>query len=111
MAAPVALITLITLISHHSHSLAQVTVGGGPSGTHHTHHTHSLAQVTVGGGPSGTELVVHPPEVKEPLPLTIHHLPMSVTFGLFEVCVGGGEGGGACYCPLTEWGGASLIYS
>ncbi|GIL92483.1 hypothetical protein Vretimale_19344 [Volvox reticuliferus] len=36
------------------------------------------------GGESGTEIVVHPPEVREPLPLTIHHLPVSVTFALFQ---------------------------
>jgi exosome complex RNA-binding protein Rrp42 (RNase PH superfamily) len=41
-------------------------------------------EVTVGGA-SGTEVIVHPPEVKEPLPLTIHHLPVSVTFGVFDV--------------------------
>ncbi len=40
-------------------------------------------EVTVGGA-SGTEIIVHPPEVKEPLPLTIHHLPVSVTFGIFD---------------------------
>ncbi|GLI69262.1 hypothetical protein VaNZ11_013844, partial [Volvox africanus] len=36
------------------------------------------------GGESGTEIMVHPPEVREPLPLTIHHLPVSVTFALFQ---------------------------
>ena len=36
------------------------------------------------GGVSGTEVIVHPPEVKEPLPLTIHHLPVAITFGTFE---------------------------
>ncbi|KAG1674614.1 hypothetical protein FOA52_001863 [Chlamydomonas sp. UWO 241] len=36
------------------------------------------------GGESGTEITVHAPEVKEPLPLTIHHLPVSITFGFFE---------------------------
>jgi len=41
-------------------------------------------EVTVGGA-SGTEVIVHPPEVKEPLPLTIHHLPVAVTFGAFDV--------------------------
>ena len=37
------------------------------------------------GGVSGTEVIVHPPEIKEPLPLTIHHLPIAITFGTFEV--------------------------
>eukprot|EP00798_Chlamydomonas_sp_ICE-L_P023908 gene23908-9476_t len=43
-------------------------------------------EVSVGNtGPNGTtQLVVHPPEVKEPVPLTIHHLPLSVTFALFD---------------------------
>ncbi|EFJ39971.1 hypothetical protein VOLCADRAFT_108396 [Volvox carteri f. nagariensis] len=36
------------------------------------------------GGESGTDILVHPPEVREPLPLTIHHLPVAVTFGLFQ---------------------------
>lgn len=49
-------------------------------------------EVTVGGA-SGTELIVHPPEVKEPLPLTIHHLPVSVTFGIFDVSMAGKAAG------------------
>ncbi|KAF9589836.1 hypothetical protein IFM89_028771 [Coptis chinensis] len=32
------------------------------------------------GGEDGQEVIVHPPEVKEPLPLIIHHLPIAVTF-------------------------------
>lgn len=32
------------------------------------------------GGEDGQEVVVHSPEVKEPLPLTIHHLPIAVSF-------------------------------
>ncbi|KAG2500081.1 hypothetical protein HYH03_002358 [Edaphochlamys debaryana] len=39
------------------------------------------------GGASGNEIIVHPPEVREPVPLTIHHLPVAVTFALFK----GGE--------------------
>ncbi|XP_047316359.1 exosome complex component RRP45A-like [Impatiens glandulifera] len=31
-------------------------------------------------GEDGQEVVVHSPEVKEPLPLTIHHLPIAVSF-------------------------------
>nr|XP_017249830.1 PREDICTED: exosome complex component RRP45B-like isoform X3 [Daucus carota subsp. sativus] len=33
------------------------------------------------GGEDGQELIVHPPEVREPVPLIIHHLPIAVTFG------------------------------
>ncbi|XP_057522913.1 exosome complex component RRP45B-like isoform X1 [Amaranthus tricolor] len=32
------------------------------------------------GGEDGQELTVHPPEVREPLPLIVHHLPIAVTF-------------------------------
>ncbi|XP_010266625.1 PREDICTED: exosome complex component RRP45B-like [Nelumbo nucifera] len=35
------------------------------------------------GGEDGQEVIIHPPEVKEPLPLTIHHLPIAVTFAFF----------------------------
>ncbi|RWR91865.1 exosome complex component RRP45A isoform X1 [Cinnamomum micranthum f. kanehirae] len=34
-------------------------------------------------GDDGQEVTVHPPEVKEPLPLIIHHLPLAVTFAFF----------------------------
>ncbi|CAL5183730.1 unnamed protein product [Lathyrus oleraceus] len=36
------------------------------------------------GGEDGQQVVVHPPEVREPLPLIIHHLPIAVTFGFFS---------------------------
>lgn len=36
------------------------------------------------GGGDGQQVVVHPPEVREPLPLIIHHLPVAVTFGFFS---------------------------
>ncbi|KAL3625792.1 hypothetical protein CASFOL_030321 [Castilleja foliolosa] len=32
------------------------------------------------GGEDGQEVTLHPPEVKEPLPLIVHHLPIAVTF-------------------------------
>ncbi|KAA8533097.1 hypothetical protein F0562_033370 [Nyssa sinensis] len=35
------------------------------------------------GGEDGQEVIVHPPEVREPLPLVIHHLPIAVTFAFF----------------------------
>ncbi|XP_024962418.1 exosome complex component RRP45B-like isoform X2 [Cynara cardunculus var. scolymus] len=31
-------------------------------------------------GENGQEVIVHPPEAREPLPLIIHHLPVAVTF-------------------------------
>ncbi|XP_074317495.1 exosome complex component RRP45B-like [Silene latifolia] len=34
-------------------------------------------------GEDGQEVTVHPPEVKEPLPLIIHHFPIAVTFAFF----------------------------
>ncbi|XP_074311400.1 exosome complex component RRP45B-like [Silene latifolia] len=34
-------------------------------------------------GEDGQEITVHPPEVQEPLPLIVHHLPVSVTFAFF----------------------------
>ncbi|XP_058199255.1 exosome complex component RRP45A-like isoform X2 [Rhododendron vialii] len=36
------------------------------------------------GGEDGQEVIIHPPEVREPLPLIIHHLPIAVTFGFFS---------------------------
>ncbi|XP_054817854.1 exosome complex component RRP45A-like isoform X2 [Prosopis cineraria] len=36
------------------------------------------------GGEDGQQVVVHPPEVREPLPLIVHHLPIAVTFGFFS---------------------------
>ncbi|VVA37774.1 PREDICTED: exosome [Prunus dulcis] len=36
------------------------------------------------GGEDGQEVIVHPPEEREPLHLIIHHLPIAVTFGFFS---------------------------
>ncbi|RWR91862.1 exosome complex component RRP45A-like protein isoform X1 [Cinnamomum micranthum f. kanehirae] len=36
-------------------------------------------------GDDGQEVTVHPPEVKDPLPLIIHHLPVAVTFAFFGI--------------------------
>ncbi|XP_031393439.1 exosome complex component RRP45A-like isoform X2 [Punica granatum] len=36
------------------------------------------------GGEDGQEVIVHPPEAREPLPLTIHHIPVAVTFALLS---------------------------
>ena len=33
----------------------------------------------------GQRIVVHPPNVREPLPLSIHHTPLAVTFASFQV--------------------------
>lgn len=35
------------------------------------------------GGEDGQEVIVHPTEEREPLPLIIHHLPIAVTFAFF----------------------------
>ncbi|RAL43104.1 unnamed protein product [Cuscuta campestris] len=32
------------------------------------------------GGEDGPEVILHPPEVREPLPLIIHHMPIAITF-------------------------------
>ncbi|XP_061374155.1 exosome complex component RRP45A-like [Gastrolobium bilobum] len=33
------------------------------------------------GGEDGQQVVLHPPEVRDPVPLIIHHLPIAVTYG------------------------------
>ncbi|KAK3234918.1 hypothetical protein CYMTET_54850, partial [Cymbomonas tetramitiformis] len=35
------------------------------------------------GGETGQEVIVHPPQVKEPVPLNIHHLPLAITLAFF----------------------------
>ncbi|BBM97158.1 exosome complex component RRP45 [Marchantia polymorpha subsp. ruderalis] len=35
------------------------------------------------GGHDGQEVIVHPPEVREPVSLILHHLPIAVTFAFF----------------------------
>nr|CAB3446844.1 unnamed protein product [Digitaria exilis] len=35
------------------------------------------------GGDDGQQVIVHDPEVRDPLPLTIHHMPIAVTFAYF----------------------------
>lgn len=37
-----------------------------------------------GGGGEGQQVVVHPPDVREPLPLSIHHTPLCITFASFQ---------------------------
>ncbi|KAI8470908.1 MAG: exoribonuclease PH component of the exosome [Monoraphidium minutum] len=43
-------------------------------------------QVSVGQGEGGgaDEIIVHSPDVREPQPLSLHHLPFPITFALFE---------------------------
>ncbi|MFQ6659019.1 hypothetical protein Gotur_028070 [Gossypium turneri] len=36
------------------------------------------------GGEDGQEVIVHPPEIREPLPLMVHHLPIAISFGFFS---------------------------
>ncbi|KAL5668169.1 hypothetical protein ACJX0J_020390, partial [Zea mays] len=35
------------------------------------------------GGDDGQQVTVHDPEVRDPLPLTIHHMPIAITFAYF----------------------------
>ncbi|TYI40553.1 hypothetical protein ES332_A02G171300v1 [Gossypium tomentosum] len=35
------------------------------------------------GGEDGQEVIIHPPEMRDPLPLILHHLPIAITFGFF----------------------------
>ena len=48
------------------------------------------AKIVLTFGPA--DIVIQPKELREPLPLTIHHYPVSTTFALFEV------GGWVCKC-------------
>ncbi|KAG6512714.1 exosome complex component RRP45A-like isoform X1 [Zingiber officinale] len=36
------------------------------------------------GGDNGQDIIIHDPKVVEPLPLVIHHLPISVTFAFYN---------------------------
>lgn len=36
------------------------------------------------GGENGQDVVMHDPEVREPLPLILHHIPVAVTFAFFN---------------------------
>ena len=54
--------------------------------------------VTVGGGDDGQAVTVHPPDQREPVPLSLHHLPLPISFALFEV-----RGTGvACWALLLQ---------
>ena len=43
-------------------------------------------------------VTVHPPEVREPVPLSIHHLPLPISFALFEVRGSAGAAAAAAFC-------------
>ncbi|PKA58631.1 hypothetical protein AXF42_Ash008918 [Apostasia shenzhenica] len=45
--------------------------------------TYRRPECTV-GGENGQDVIIHDPEVREPLPLIIHHIPVAVTFGFFN---------------------------
>ncbi|KAM7280922.1 hypothetical protein ACFE04_008056 [Oxalis oulophora] len=36
------------------------------------------------GGEDGQQVTLHPPEVRDPLPLIVHHLPIAVTYAFFS---------------------------
>ncbi|KAK9042585.1 hypothetical protein V6N11_017652 [Hibiscus sabdariffa] len=36
------------------------------------------------GGEDGQEVIIHPPEIRDPVPLIVHHLPIAITFGFFD---------------------------
>eukprot|EP00803_Ostreobium_quekettii_P000017 evm.model.scf_789.4 EVM.evm.TU.scf_789.4 scf_789:41473-48034(-) len=44
---------------------------------------HRRPEVSVGEGQEAS-FVVHSPEVRDPLPLTLHHLPIAISFACFE---------------------------
>lgn len=46
------------------------------------------ATLEAGDSGEGQQVVVHPPEVREPLPLSIHHTPLCITFASFQVSIG-----------------------
>ncbi|KAE8673737.1 Protein ECERIFERUM 7 [Hibiscus syriacus] len=39
------------------------------------------------GGEDDQEVIIHPPEMRDPVPLIVHHLPIAVTFGFFDESV------------------------
>ncbi|KAK4441440.1 Exosome complex component RRP45B [Sesamum alatum] len=81
------------------------------------------------GGEDGQEVIIHQPEVREPLPLIVHHLPIAVTFGFignestvvidpshFEEAVMGGKltatlNTNGDVCAIQKAGGQGVIQS
>ncbi|KAL4379727.1 hypothetical protein GQ457_02G028080 [Hibiscus cannabinus] len=39
------------------------------------------------GGEDGQEVIIHPLEMRDPVPLIVHHLPIAITFGFFDECL------------------------
>ncbi|XP_031099458.1 exosome complex component RRP45A-like isoform X1 [Ipomoea triloba] len=81
------------------------------------------------GGEDGKEIILHPPEVREPLPLVIHHMPIAVTFAFigkgnivvvdpthFEEAVMGGRmtatvNANSDVCAIQKAGGDGVMQS
>ncbi|KAL6563753.1 hypothetical protein OROGR_002712 [Orobanche gracilis] len=81
------------------------------------------------GGEDGQEVTIHPPEMREPLPLTVHHLPITVTFAFignestvvidpshFEEAVMGGKltatlNANGDICAIQKAGGEGILQS
>ncbi|KAH6814756.1 3'-5'-exoribonuclease family protein [Perilla frutescens var. frutescens] len=81
------------------------------------------------GGDDGQEVIMHPPEVREPLPLIVHHLPVAVTFAFigdestvvidpshFEEAVMGGKltatlNTNGDVCAIQKAGGVGVMQS
>lgn len=42
-------------------------------------------EVAAGGSGDSATVTVLSPSIREPVPLSLHHLPLAVTFALFEV--------------------------
>ncbi|KAL8029389.1 hypothetical protein ABFX02_14G222500 [Erythranthe guttata] len=81
------------------------------------------------GGEDGQEVIIHSPEVREPLPLIVHHLPIAVTFAFigsestvvidpshFEEAVMGGKltatlNTNGDVCAIQKAGGEGVIQS
>ncbi|KAL3828211.1 hypothetical protein ACJIZ3_017013 [Penstemon smallii] len=81
------------------------------------------------GGENGQEVIIHPQEVREPLPLIVHHLPIAITFGFignestvvidpshFEEAVMGGKltatlNANGDVCAIQKAGGEGVMQS
>ncbi|KAJ4975400.1 hypothetical protein NE237_000506 [Protea cynaroides] len=69
------------------------------------------------GGEDGQEVIIHPPEVKEPLPLIIHHLPIAAVDPThYEEAVMGGRmtatlNSNGDVCAVQKAGGEGIIQS
>ncbi|XP_022898313.1 exosome complex component RRP45A isoform X1 [Olea europaea var. sylvestris] len=81
------------------------------------------------GGEDGQDVIIHAPEAREPLPLTVHHLPIAITFAFigdentvvidpthFEEAVMGGRmtatvNANGDICAVQKAGGEGVIQS